>query len=92
MHRKLTSKELQELSKRNNKTNSRRHMAVDNLHSGKALVSDYALDKKTAGTYSVALGFLKCSQKYRSALLGEKKGPCGHVLVSTWLSYVFAKI
>ena len=24
-------------------------------------------------------------------MLGEKKGPCGHVLGSTWLSYVLKK-
>jgi len=38
-------------TQKKNKTNSRRHMAVDNLHSGKALVSDYALDKKTGKNY-----------------------------------------
>ena len=34
---------------------SRKHMAVDNLYSGKALVSDYAIDKKTEKKISAFL-------------------------------------
>ena len=33
---------------------SRKHMAVDNLYSGKALVSDYAIDKKTEEVIAVS--------------------------------------
>ena len=53
---------------------SRKHMAVDNLYSGKALVSDYAIDKKTGKKYQPS--YMKAANMvYQDAKLNPASSP-----------------